>query len=96
VQVSHSGQCDRRGISPCPLPALNEVDTKLGEAPPLIVTEVGYVQAASGEVTAARSSLDQLKTVRDHPRWSEVEFHPVMSPEDLGRAGLEELGKKWG
>jgi hypothetical protein len=27
---------------------------------------------------------------------SEVEFHPVMTPEDLGRAGLEELGKKWG
>jgi len=27
---------------------------------------------------------------------SEVEFHPVMLPEDLGRAGLEELGKKWG
>jgi len=27
---------------------------------------------------------------------SEVEFHPVMTPEDLGRAGLDELGKKWG
>jgi hypothetical protein len=27
---------------------------------------------------------------------STVEFHPVMLPEDLGRAGLEELGKKWG
>ncbi|MDH4064784.1 MAG: panthothenate synthetase [Acidobacteriota bacterium] len=27
---------------------------------------------------------------------SEVHFHPVMTPEDLGRAGLEELGKKWG
>lgn len=25
-----------------------------------------------------------------------VEFHPVMSPEDLGKAGLEDLGKKWG
>ena len=24
-----------------------------------------------------------------------VEFHVVMSPEDLGRAGLEELGKKY-
>jgi hypothetical protein len=24
-----------------------------------------------------------------------VEFHIVMSPEDLGRAGLESLGKKW-
>jgi len=27
---------------------------------------------------------------------AEVEFHPVMLPQDLGRAGLEELGKKWG
>ena len=26
----------------------------------------------------------------------DVEFHIVMSPEDLGKAGLEELGKKWG
>jgi hypothetical protein len=27
---------------------------------------------------------------------AEVRFHPVMTPEDLGRAGLDELGKKWG
>jgi hypothetical protein len=26
---------------------------------------------------------------------ADVEFHPVMTPEDLSRAGLEELGKKW-
>ncbi len=26
---------------------------------------------------------------------ADVEFHIVMSPDDLGRAGLEELGKKW-
>ncbi len=25
-----------------------------------------------------------------------VEFHIVMTPEDLARAGLEALGKKWG
>ena len=25
-----------------------------------------------------------------------VELHPAMTPEDLGRAGLEALGKKWG
>ena len=24
-----------------------------------------------------------------------VEFHPVMSPEELGKAGLEELARKW-
>jgi len=27
---------------------------------------------------------------------SEVHFSIIMSPEDLARAGLEELGKKWG
>jgi hypothetical protein len=26
---------------------------------------------------------------------ADVEFHIVMSPEDLQKAGLEELGKKW-
>ena len=25
-----------------------------------------------------------------------VEFHVVMGPDDLARAGLDELGKKWG
>ena len=27
---------------------------------------------------------------------AEVHFHPAMNAEELGRAGLEELGKKWG
>jgi hypothetical protein len=27
---------------------------------------------------------------------ADVEFRVVMTPEDLGRAGLDELGKKWG
>jgi len=26
---------------------------------------------------------------------AEVEFHPVMTPDDLQRAGLDVLGKKW-
>jgi hypothetical protein len=26
---------------------------------------------------------------------ADVQFHIVMTPEDLGRAGLEALGKKW-
>ncbi|MGE5470994.1 MAG: panthothenate synthetase [Bacteroidota bacterium] len=26
---------------------------------------------------------------------AEVSFHVVMSPDDLGQAGLDELGKKW-
>ena len=27
---------------------------------------------------------------------AEVSFHIVMSPEDLGKAGLDDMGKKWG
>ena len=26
---------------------------------------------------------------------ADVKFRPVMTPDDLGRAGLEDLGKKW-
>jgi len=26
---------------------------------------------------------------------ADVQFHAVMSPEDLGRAGLDKIGKKW-
>lgn len=26
---------------------------------------------------------------------ADVEFHAVMTPEELGQAGLDELGKKW-
>lgn len=26
---------------------------------------------------------------------ADVEFHPIMSPDDLKRAGLDSLGKKW-
>ena len=27
---------------------------------------------------------------------ADVQFHVVMTPDDLARAGLDELGKKWG
>ena len=27
---------------------------------------------------------------------AKLEIHPAMTPEDLGKAGLEGLGKKWG
>ncbi len=46
-----------------------------------------------------------LQSASDVPRYAEpfflnfdasCEFSILMSPEDLGSAGLEELGKKWG
>ena len=46
-----------------------------------------------------------LKDASEIPRFAEpwflqfnarVELHPAMTPQDLGAAGLEGLGKKWG
>ena len=46
-----------------------------------------------------------LEDASEIPRYAEpwflhfdarVEFHPVMTPEDLARAGLEGLGEQWG
>jgi hypothetical protein len=46
-----------------------------------------------------------LKDASEIPKYAEpwfltfdatVEFHPTMTPEDLAKAGLDQLGKKWG
>jgi hypothetical protein len=46
-----------------------------------------------------------MKDTSEIPRYAEpwflyfdarVEFVPVMTPEDLAKAGLDQLGKKWG
>jgi hypothetical protein len=65
--------------------------------------EAAYFTEMEGKRTAVM--VIDLKDASEIPKYaepfflnfeSEVEFHPVMSPEDLGRAGLEELGKRWG
>lgn len=59
------------------------------------------------EVDGCRSGVIvvDVPTAADIPRFAEpwflsfnasVKFRPAMKPEDLARAGLEELGKKWG
>ena len=42
------------------LDELNKVEAKLGEAPSLIIAEIGYVQAASGHPAEARAILRKL------------------------------------
>jgi hypothetical protein len=46
-----------------------------------------------------------LKDASEIPKYAEpwflnfdatVEFHPTMTPEDLAKSGLDQLGKKWG
>jgi hypothetical protein len=65
--------------------------------------EAAYFIAMDGCRTAVL--VVDLKDASDIPRVSEpwfltfnasVELQPTMTPEDLGRAGLEELGKAWG
>jgi hypothetical protein len=65
--------------------------------------EAVYFTEMEGKRTAVL--VVDLKDASEIPKYaepfflnfeSEVEFHPVMSPQDLGRAGLEEIGKKWG
>jgi hypothetical protein len=64
--------------------------------------EAVYFTEMEGKRTAVM--VVDLKDASDIPKYAEpfflhfessVEFHPVMTPQDLGRAGLEELGKKW-
>jgi hypothetical protein len=71
----------------------------IGELKP----EAVYFTEMQGRRTAVM--VIDLKDASEIPKYAEpfflnfeaeVEFHPVMTPEDLGRAGLEELGKKWG
>jgi len=65
--------------------------------------EAVYFCEMEGKRTAVM--VVDLKDASEIPKYAEpfflnfeadVEFHPVMSPEDLGRAGLDALGKKWG
>lgn len=65
--------------------------------------EAAYFTEMEGRRTAVL--VVDVKDASEIPKYAEpfflsfesdVEFHPIMSPEDLGRAGLEALGKKWG
>ena len=65
--------------------------------------EVVYFTEMEGKRTAVM--VIDLQDASEIPKYaepfflnfdSEVEFHPLMTPEDLARAGLAELGEKWG
>ncbi len=64
--------------------------------------EVVYFAETQGQRTAIL--IINLKDATEIPAYAEpwfltfnadVEFHPAMSPDDLKKAGLEALGKKW-
>ena len=77
--------------------------SKIGEILEELKPEAVYFTADNGR----RGGLFvvDLKDASEIPRYAEpwflkydaaVEFLPTMSPEDLERAGLDSLGKKWG
>jgi hypothetical protein len=81
--------------------------TRSGKALMKILEELKPEAVYFTELEGKRAAVMviDLKDASEIPRYAEpfflnfdaeVEFHPVMSPQDLGRAGLEELGKKWG
>ena len=64
--------------------------------------EVVYFTEHSGQRGAimAVDMKDSSETPKYAEPWfltfnADVEFHTAMTPEELGKAGLEELGKKW-
>jgi hypothetical protein len=95
-------------IAKNPLPRFNEGvrNGSAGKVLTRIVEELKpeavYFTEMEGKRTAVM--VIDVKDASEIPKYaepfflnfeSEVEFHPVMSPQDLGRAGLDELGKKW-
>ncbi len=64
--------------------------------------EATYFTEYDGQRTALM--IVDLKDPAEIPKYAEpwfltfnadVEFHPAMTPEDLAKGGLEDLGKKW-
>ena len=76
---------------------------KLGRILEEIKPEAVYFSAVDGKRTAYIvvniDNASQISSIAE-PFFltfnASVKIHPVMTPEDLGNAGLDELGKKWG
>lgn len=78
------------------------VGAKMGRILEDLKPEAAYFTAKDGKRGGVL--VVDLKDVSEIPRYAEpwfllfdasVEFHPTMTPADLQKAGLEELGKKW-
>lgn len=79
------------------------LSTRIQSAMAELKPEAAYFMEEDGHRTAVL--ILDLKDVSQIPAVAEpfflgmnaqVRFHPVMTQEDLGRAGLDELAKKWG
>lgn len=82
-------------------------DGTIGETMKQILAEAKPEAVYFTEWNGQRSAIILVEVAKpsDVPRLAEpwflqfhaaVEFHVVMSPDDLAEAGLEALGKKWG
>jgi hypothetical protein len=78
------------------------IGTKMGRILEDLKPEAVYYTEQGGQRTAMVivDLLDATKVPKLAEPWfltfsADVEFHVVMTPEDLRKAGLEELGKRW-
>lgn len=76
---------------------------KMGRILAELKPEAAYFTAVNGK--RGGYLIVDLKNTSEIPKYAEpwflyfdasVEFHPTMTPEDLQKAGLDKLGKKWG
>ena len=93
----------------CPVEPFNTLVRKgtagkiMGKILAAIKPEASYFTEIDGRRTAILvvnlQSASQIPSIAE-PFFlnfnAECRFHPIMSPEDLQKAGLPELGKKWG
>jgi hypothetical protein len=77
-------------------------DQKINRIVEAIAPEAAYFAALDGRRTAVM--VVDMKDASQIPSLAEpwfltfdadVEFHPVMTPQDVAKAGLDELGKQW-
>ena len=78
------------------------IGARMGKIMEDIKPEAAYFSAAGGHrggiLVVHMDNTSQIPALAEP--WflmfnADVEFHPTMTPEDLGKAGLEALGKKW-
>jgi hypothetical protein len=70
----------------------------LDELKPEAAYFMEYGGRRSGMLIVHMESTSQIPSIAEP--WfltfnADIEFHPVMLPEDLAKAGLDALGKKW-
>jgi hypothetical protein len=95
--------CDSSFTSPCPWTSFNEA-VRDGTAGSLEETKPEAVYFCAQDRKRSGFLVVNMSDASEMPRFAEpwflqfdagVEFMPAMTPQDLARGGLDDLGKKW-